>query len=112
MLENVYLPVLPSLLSTCFVSLSNVLGTRDIDEWEQAEGRARLRTHSAVHHARLCALRWPVPGVIPPMLKPQSVLRKLERGSPHCWLRFSEWNEFKTENNDLNPRGPIRCSSL
>lgn len=52
MLENVYLPVLPSLLSTCFVPLSNVLGTRDMDEWEQAEGRARLRTHSAVHHAQ------------------------------------------------------------
>lgn len=61
---------------------------------------------------RLWALRWRVPGVIPPMLKPQSVLRKLERGNPHCWLKFSEWNEFKTENNDLNPRGPIRYFSL
>lgn len=57
-------------------------------------------------------LRWRVPGVIPPMLKPQRVRRKLERGSPHCWLKFSEWNEFKTENKDLNPQGPIRCFSL
>lgn len=112
MLENVYLLVLPSLLSTCFVPLSNVLGTRDIDEREQAEGRARLRTHLAVHHAWALGFAMACSWSDSSHAKAIECTKEIRKGNPHCWLKFSEWNEFKTENNDLNPRGPVRYFSL
>lgn len=52
MSENVYLPVLPSLLSMCVVPLSNVLGTRDMDEWDLRLALPSACSHSAARHAR------------------------------------------------------------
>lgn len=58
--------------------------------------------------AMACRWNW-----FPPMLKPQSVLlRKLKRGSPHCWLKCLECNEFKTRSNALHAKSPIRYLGL
>lgn len=34
--------------------------------------------------------------------------KEIRKGSPNCWLNFSECSELKTESNGLNLKGPSR----